>query len=320
MTALRPPSGDTRARPIRLAAIRVVLSCGALAALGAAAAPVVFVGVLFVPVLMLPLALLLLVVSWFVNAAILRTGTGRRQRVLAVVLALVVPAGVGVELVVQAEIPFGPRFGLPVPLVIGAVAAGVSTCAFPRWGRWVGGLTIVLAAMPLAWQAVSDAAREASATRASEEAAREAMYDAWLPGATTPLTGVETELRALSESSAEVAVDRDGRELMITMSGWGDPAEEDPDAFACWLLTAEESWVEGQTYAELDDRCSIVDGGWVSSDGLAFGTYRDGHWVTVDAGRGATAEDVAEVAETLEDVPEDERRSWWDTMAALTEG
>jgi len=206
MTALRPDADDTRTRPSRLAAVPVVLCCGALAALGATAGPSVLVGVLFLPALMLPLALLLLVVSGFVNAAILRTATGRRQKGLAVALTLLVPAGVGIELVMQGELTLGPRYGLPVPLVIAAVAAGVSTFAFPRWGRWVGGLTIVLAAVPLAWQLVPDAARDASASRVREEASPEAVHDArspeettTLPGATT-LPGVATELRVLGAS------------------------------------------------------------------------------------------------------------------------
>ncbi|KRC38932.1 hypothetical protein [Oerskovia sp. Root22] len=321
MTALRPAAEETGTPPDRLAAFAVPLGCGALAAFGAAVGPGLVVGILFAPAVMLPLGLVLLVGIAFANAAILRAATGRRRIGLAVVLTLLVPAAIGAELVAQGEIPLDPRYGVPVPVVIGALVAGISTFALPRWAKLVGGLTIVLAAVLYGWQAASDAAQEAAAARASNVVAREAMYDNLLPGATTTLTGARTDLRTLTGEVAEVGVDRDGRELTITMSAWGDPGEEDPDGFACWLLSSGEgSWIEGQTYADFADRCRIVDGGWASSDGLTFGTYRDGNWVTVDAGPAATVEDVTAVASTLTDVPEAQRRAHWEVMSDLPAG
>ncbi|KZM37276.1 hypothetical protein [Oerskovia enterophila] len=321
MTALRPAAEDTGTPPDRLAAVAVPLGCGALAAFGAAVGPALVVGVLFAPAVMLPLGLLLLVGIAFANAAILRAATGRRRIGLAFVLTLLVPAAIGAELVAQGEIPLDPRYGVPVPVVIGALVAGISTFALPRWAKLFGGLTIVLVAVLYGWQAASDAAQEAAAARASNVAAREAMYDNLLPGATTTLTGARTDLRTLTGEGAEVGVDRDGRELTITMSVWGDPGEEDPDGFACWLLSSgEASWIVGQTYADFADRCRIVDGGWARPDGLTFGTYRDGYWVTVDAGPAATVEDVAAVASTLTDVPEIERRAHWEAMSDLPAG
>lgn len=317
MTELRPVSDDARTLPGGYAVVFVPLCCWALAALGAAAGPVMLIGALFVPVVMLPVALLLHVGIGFVNAAILRAATGRRRIGLAIVLTLVVPVGIGAAFVAKGEIPFEPYHGIPVPLVIGAVAAGISTFALPKWAKLVGVLTIVAVVAPYAWQAASDAAQDAAAARTSQAAARQEMYDNLVPGATTTLTGAETDLRTLSADSAEVAVDLDGRELTITMSGWGDPNKEDPDGFACWMLTGEESWIAGQTYADFADRCSIVDGGWAGSGGLAFGTYRSGHWVTVVAGPAATAEDVAAVAKTLADVPEAERRDHWEAANDL---
>ncbi|MET4226736.1 hypothetical protein [Oerskovia enterophila] len=321
MTALRPAAEDTGTSPDRLAAVAVPLGCGALAACGAAVGPALVVGVLFAQAVMLPLGLLLLVGIAFANAAILRAATGRRRIGLAVVLALLVPAAIGAELVAQGEIPLDPRYGVPVPVVVGAFVAGISTFALPRWGKLVGGLTIVLVGVLYGWQAASDAAQDAAAARAGNAAAREAMYDSLLPGATTTLSGAQTDLLKLTGEVAEVAVDRDGRELTIMMSAWGDPGEEDPDGFACWLLSSGEgSWIAGQTYADFADRCTVVDGGWASSDGLSFGTYRNGNWVIVDAGPTATVEDVAAVASTLTDVPETERRAHWEDMSDLSAG
>ena len=317
MTALRPVSEGTRTPPGRVPAVLVPLGSWVLASLGAAAAPVMLVGSLFVPVVVLPLSLLLLVGLGFANSAILRAGTGRRRIGLAIVLALLGPAGSVAALMAQGEIPLDPLYGIPVHIVVGAVAAGISTFALPRWTKVIGVLTIVAVVVPYAWQAASDAARDAAADRARQAAAREEMYTNLLPGATTTLAGAEAELRALSAEGAEVAVDRDGRELTIIMSGWGDLYEQDPDGYPCWLLTGKESWIADQTYADFADRCRIVDGGWATSDGLAFGTYRDGHWVTVEAGPGATAEDVAAVATTLADIPEAERRAVWEAALDL---
>lgn len=313
MTALRPVSDDVRTPPKRLAAVLVPLYCGLLAAVGAAAGPVMVVGTLFAPAIMLPVSLLLLVATGFANAAILRSATGRRRIGLATLLTLVVPVGTGAVLVAQGEIPFDPYYGIPVPIVIGAVAAGISTFALPSRAKLVGVVTIAVVVAPFGWQAVQDGA----AARTSLAAAREEMYDTVLPGATTTLDGAVTDVRTLTADAAEVAVDLDGRALTIRMSAWGDPGEQDPDAFACWLLSDDASWVAGLTYADFADRCHIVDGGWVSSDGLAYGTYRDGHWVTVDAGPAATAEDVAVVAEALADVPEAERRTHWEAANDL---
>lgn len=314
-----PTAEDTRTAPGRLGHVLVPLGCGALAAIGAATGPGMLLGVLLAPAIWIPLGLLLLVGSGFANAAILRAVTGRRRIGLAVVLALLVPAGVVAALVAQeGQTPFEPYHGIPVPLVIGAVVAGISTFALPRWAKLVGVLTILLVAATYA----GHAAQEAAEARASEAAARTAMYDTLLPGATTTLPSAETDLRTLTAEVAEVTVDRDGRELTITMSAWGDPSEgDDPDGFACWLLSSgETSWIAGQTYADFADRCLVVDGGWASSDGIAFGTYRDGRWVSVDAGPSATAEDVAAVADTLADVPEAERRARWEVLSDLTTG
>lgn len=316
MTVLRPVSDAARTLPGGFAAVFVPLCCWALAALGAAAGPVMVVGALFAPVVMLPVALLLHVGIGFVNAAILRAATGRRRIGLAIVLTLVVPVGIGAAFMAKGEIPFEPYHGIPVPLVIGAVAAGISTFALPKWAKLVGVLTIVIVVAPYEWQAASGAAQDAAAARVSQAAVGEEMYDNLVPGATTTLTGAETDLRTLTADSAEVAVDLDGRELTITMSAWGDPYERDPAGFACWLLTGE-SWIAGQTYADFADRCHIVDGGWAGSGGLAFGTYRHGYWVTVNAGPAATAEDVAAVAKTLADVPEAEHRAHWDAANDL---
>ena len=275
------------------------------------------IGSLFAPALMLPVSLLLLVGLAFVNVAILRAGTGHRRIGLAIVLTLVVPVGFGAEFMAQGEIPLDPRYGIPAPLLIGAVAAGLSTFALPKWAKLIGGLTIVLVVAPFAWQAAADAAQDAAAARASHASAAAEMYNNVVPGATTTLVGAETDLRTLTVDSAEVAVDRDGRELTIMMSAWGDPGEEDPDGFACWLLTGRDSWVAGQSFADVADRCHIVDGGWASPDGLTFGTYHHGYWVTVTAGPGATAEDVTAVATTLADVPEVERRAYWEAANDL---
>lgn len=312
MTTSPEVASGTRALRGRCAELLVPLCCGVLAALGAAAAPWAVVGVWFAPVMMVPVTLLLLVAGGFVNATILRSVTGRRRSGLAVVLTLLVPVAVGVELVAQGEIPFSPRLGLPVPLLIGAVVAGVSCFAFRGWGRAVGVVTVLAVVVPSAWRGASDTVDDAAAARSDEATAREAAYDDLLPGATTTLPDVETDLRTLTATTAEVAVDRDGRGLVVSMSAWGSPHDDDPDGFACWLLVGDESWVPGQTAAELEDRCRILDEGWAGADGLIFGTYRHGYWVTVHAGASATAEDVTAVATTLADVPEAERRARWE--------
>ncbi|MHA7134995.1 hypothetical protein [Oerskovia turbata] len=319
MTAPTPAAEDTRTERDRLGHVAVPLGCGLLAAVGAATGPSILVGVAFAPAVMLPLGLLLLVGSGLANAAILRAATGRRRIGLAVVLALLAPAGTGAALVAQeGQLTIEPSLSNPAPLVIGAVAAGISTFALPRRAKLVGVLTIVLVATPYVWKSASEAAQEAAEARARETAALAAMYDSLLPGATTTLPGAETDLRSLTAESSEVAIDRDGRDLTITTSVWGAPSEgDDPDGFACWLLSPQEDTFSGQTYADFADRCDIVDGGWATRDGLAFGTFRHGHWVTVDAGPGATAEDVAAVVRTLADVPEAERRAHWEVMTDL---
>lgn len=318
MSALRSVSSDARTPPDRLAHFAAPLGCGILAAFGVVVGQGVLVGALFAPAVMLPFGLLLLVGIAFANAAILRSATGRRRIGLAVVLTLLLPVAIGASLAAQGELPLAPHHGVPAPVVIGAFIAGISTFALPRWAKLVGGLTVVLVTALYAWHAVSEAAQKAAAVRASDAAVREEMYDDVLPGATTTLAGAGVDLRKLTAEIAEVGVDRDGRELTITMSAWGDPGEEDPDGFACWLLTGGESWEAAQTYADFADRCRIVDGGWASPDGLTFGTYRKGYWVTVDAGRAATAEDVTAVADTLADVPEAERRTYWDAALELS--
>lgn len=320
MTTSRPVIVGTRALPGRSAELFVPLCCGVLAALVAAAGPVVIVGVLVAPVMMVPVMVLLLVASGFVNAKILRSVTGRRRSGLAVVLTLLVPVAVGVELAAQGEFPFSPRLGLPVPLLIGAVGAGVSCFAFRGWGRVVGVVTVLVVVVPFAWHGASNALEDAAAARSDEAAAREVAYDALLPGATTTLPDVETDLLTLTASTVEVAVDRDGRALVVSMSVWGNPHDDDPDGLACWLLVGDSSWVPGESAAELDDRCRTVDEGWASADGLIFGTYRHGYWVTVEAGSSATAEDVVEVATTLADVPEAERRARWEREVGSSTG
>lgn len=274
------------------------------------------VGALFATAFMLPLSLLLLVGIGFVNAAILRAATGRRRIGLAIVLTLVVPVGIGAALVAQGEIPLSPVYGVPVPLVIGAVAGGISTFALPKWAKLVGVLTIVVVVAPYAWPAVQDAA----AARTSAAANVEENYALVLPGATTTLAGAETDLRKLLESIAEVAVDLDGRELTITMSADGDPGEQNRELHACGRLTQGWSGIAGPGYVDYANLCPTVDEGWARPDGLAFGTYRRGHWVTVTAGPGATAEDVAAVAKTLADVPEAEHRAYWDAENPIPTG
>lgn len=308
MTALRHVSDDTRTPPYRLPALLLPLFCWALAALGAAAGPTMVDGALFAPALMLPLSFLLLVGIGFVNAAILRAATGRRRIGLAIVLTLVGPVGIGAALAAQGEIPFEPYHGIPVPLVIGAVAAGISTFALPKWAKLVGVVTIVVVVAPYAWPAVQNAA----AARTSAAANVEENYALVLPGATTTLAGAETDIRMLVERIAEVAVDLDGRELTITMSADGDAGEQNRELRACGRLTEGWSGIAGPGYVDYANLCPTVDGGWARPDGLAFGTYRHGHLVTVTAGPGATAEDVAAVATTLADVPEAEHRAHWD--------
>lgn len=129
----------------------VPICCGALAFLGATAGPFVLVGTLFAPLVMAPVALLLLVLSGYVNAKIMRSATGRRGLATAVVLALLVPAGVVAEVAAQAEIPLSPRHGVPVPVLIGAVAAGISTFVLGTRARFAGGVVILLVVAVYVW-------------------------------------------------------------------------------------------------------------------------------------------------------------------------
>lgn len=313
MTALRPVSDDVRTPPKRLAAVLVPLYCGLLAAVGAAAGPVMVVGTLFAPAIMLPVSLLLLVATGFANAAILRSATGRRRIGLATLLTLVVPVGTGAVLVAQGEIPFDPYYGIPVPIVIGAVAAGISTFALPSWAKLVGVVTIAVVVAPYG----SQAARAAAAAGTSPAANLEENYGLVLPGATTTLVSAETDLRTFTAYIAEVGIDLDGRELTITMSAGGDSGEQDPDGVACWNLSEGWGGSAGPGYVDYANLCPVVNGGWATPDGLAFGTYRHGHGVTVTAGPAATAEDVAAVAKTLADVPAAEHRAHWETENPL---
>ena len=188
MTAPRPASEDGRTGQDRLAPVAVPLGCGALAAFGATPGPGILVGAMFAPVVMLPFGLLLLVGMGFANVALLRAATGRRRIGLGIVLTLLVPVGIGAELVAQGEFPLAPLHGIPVPVVIGAVVAGISTFALPGWSKLVGGLTIVLVAALYASGTAQDAA-----VRASGAAAREASYGHLRPGATTTASGAETD-------------------------------------------------------------------------------------------------------------------------------
>jgi hypothetical protein len=155
MTAPGPVSKGTGTMPDRLTTVIVPLYCGVIGAVGAAAGPGLVVGILFAPALMVPLALLLLVGLGFADASVLRAATGRRRIGLAVVLALLVPAATGAALVAQDQFALAPYHGVPVPLVIGAVAAGISTFALSKRWALVGGLTIVLVVAASAGQAVS---------------------------------------------------------------------------------------------------------------------------------------------------------------------
>jgi hypothetical protein len=312
-TLQRDITGGATARPSRRpVAVLVPLCCGGLAAVGALVAPTLILGALVVPVVMVPVALLVLVGIGWAHTAILRAVTGRRWTGLAVVLALLVPVGVVAVISVQGELPLDPVHGIPVPVGIGAVAAGISTFALPRWTKAVGVLTILAVAVLV----TSNTVQEDAAAREEHDAELAARYDQLLHGATTTLPGADTRLVRFTASDVEVAVDREGRELLIRNSMLDTRPGDDPDdVVACRLLTGEGSEVAGRTMDDFAGRCHALEPhGWVTADGLAYGTFLHGDWVTVVAGHGATAEDVAAVSETLTDLPESVRRPYWDEL------
>ena len=55
--------------------------------------------------------------------------------------------------------------------------------------------------------------------------------------------------------------------------------------------------------AEFADRCVVVDGGWATIDGSIVGTNVGTRWVQVEAGAGATSDDVMAVFRSLEEFP-----------------
>lgn len=75
-----------------------------------------------------------------------------------------------------------------------------------------------------------------------------------------------------------------------------------------------------QTFEDVANGCRTIDGGWSRPAGLVFVTRHNGHWVAVDAGPAATAEDVTAVATTLADVTEVERRAFWGARSDLPAG
>lgn len=151
MTADRPALGGARVLPGSLAPVFVALCCGALGLLAAAAGPLVFLGTLFAPLVMVPVTLLLLVVSGYTYAAILRSATGTRRVKTAVALALLAPACSVAELAAQAEIPLSPYHGVPVPVLVAGVVAGVSVLVLRGRVRVVGAVVILLVVAVRAW-------------------------------------------------------------------------------------------------------------------------------------------------------------------------
>ncbi len=107
---------------------------------------------------------------------------------------------------------------------------------------------------------------------------------------------------------------------MILTTPTGGSGPYDPDAFACWRLVGTESFEGDETMAEFADRCVVVDGGWATIDGSVVGTNVGTRWVQVEAGAGATSDDVMTVFHSLDEFPEERVRAWFDENLMRDDG
>ena len=261
-----------------------------------------------------------LVGSALAIAALFRTVTGRTRWIASIVLALLPPAGVWLAIVESGQIPFDTVFGVPAPLAIGGAVGALSMLALPRWWRLAGAVGAVLIATPLLIPVFADAAERAAADERAQRASVEQAFDGLVDPLGTDLAGTTTTLTSVSTDAAHVAVDRGARELVILTTPTGGSGPYDPDAFACWRLVGTESFEGDETMAEFADRCVVVDGGWATIDGSVVGTNVGTRWVQVEAGAGATSDDVITVFHSLDEFPEERVRAWFDENLMRDDG
>ena len=220
--------------------------------------------------------------------------------------------GVWLAIIESGQIPLGTVFGVPAPVVIGGAVGALSMLALPRWWRLAGAVSAVLIATPLLIPVFADAAERAAAEERAQRESVEQAFDGLVDPLGTDLDGTTTTLTSVSTDAAYVVVDRGGRELVILTTPTGGSGPYDPDAFACWRLVGTESFEGDETMAEFADRCVVVDGGWATTDGSIAGTNVGTRWVQVEAGAGATSDEVTAVFRSLEEFPEEQVRAWFD--------
>ncbi|RZS68365.1 hypothetical protein EV187_0794 [Agromyces ramosus] len=270
------------------------------------------VGVLFRAPWGFVLLAVTLVGSALAMTVLFRAVTGRARWIASIMLALLPPAGVWRAIIGSGRIPFDTVYGMPAALAIGGAVGSLSMLALPGRWRFAGAVSAVLIATPLLIPVFAHAAERAAAEERAQRASVEQAFDGLVDPLGTDLAGTTITLTSASTDAAQVAVDRDGRELVILTTPTGGSGPYDPDAFACWRLVGTESSEGDETMAEFADRCVVVDGGWATIDGSVVGTNVGTRWVQVEAGAGATPDDVMAVFHSLEEFPEERVRAWFD--------
>lgn len=249
-----------------------------------------------------------------VIAALFRSITGRARPIAAIMLALLPAFGVGIGIITSGQFLVSLVFGGPASVVIGASVGGLSMLALPGWWRLAGAMSAVVIAIPLTVPLVADAVERAAEAEREHRESLEQEYENLVDPLSTSLPGATTELVSVSNDVAFVAVTRDGRELVIQTTPTGGPGTYDPDAFECWRLVGTQSFEGTETLGDFAGRCTVIDGGWATTDGSMVGTNVGTRWVQVEAGAGATSDEVLAVFRSLEELPDQELRAWFEAQ------
>lgn len=255
-----------------------------------------------------------IVASAVAIAVVFRSLTDRAHPIASILLALVSVVGVWVAIAVTGQIAFGSMSGLLVSVAIGASVGALSMLALSGGWRIAGAISAVLIAIPLVVPLVADAQERAAEAERAQRESIEQDFQNLVDPLSTNLNEATTVLTSASTDVAFVAVTRNGRELVIQTTPTGGSGTFDPDAFGCWRLVGTESFEGTETLSDFADECTVIDGGWATTDGSLVGTNFDTRWVQVEAGSGATSDDVLAVFRSLEELPEQQLRAWFDAQ------